>query len=1738
MDKRVATPKQTAGGGFIFEDKVVGYVLVRMLSGSSPFPANGAIERVDCQVSADGWIGFDDLLITCKKGDTLSRYALSIKSNIQFSKDAAPPELVQSAWELLLHRSSGVMNIEYDFIGLICVPHPNPPKVAIQSLIRKSRSQTPSQLAERLKVSGYASEQERNIHASCICPENAAIGLSEENKLPGHILRKMIALEYDFEDADSTDEAQAIFLCTQLVESGDIADASTLWAGICQIAQRIRQHGGLARSDLIKEARKIAQLRDLPDYARDWEKIHAWKNIELDRIRDQVTGGIKVARDTVLNQVFDSLESSRFVSIVGTSGTGKSVIAKQVAQANETKGNVLWLKGERVRHGYVEQLANHYQLSHPLAEVLKSGKSEEGLIVLDGGERLLGESDFTEMCVLLNILSIQTKGSGWRLLVTCREEAWDRVQYGLIRAFGTAINWYPVRIQYPTYETLRPVWEAFPGIRKLAVRPHLSQLMRNFKVVDLLATASAAGQNLDGASWNGESQMINWYWKQVVRDGSNGPQRDILLQNLAVENADRGRFTKPETELSAGDLAIIPDSSHLVRTDDEKGTVSFVHDLIADWARFRAILAHENGFHAYCISRFKNPHWHTALRLYGVYLLEADMTGERWKAAILANPLIRDCLLEALVFAGNSQALINGVWSVLIADKGDLLRAFLKRFQHVASIPNPEYITLASHAGIEENEARIWERIPLWMYWLGILPALAGHKEDLITFAPTETAQLSRSWLRHTGKDWPGREYAAELAVAVAQQTLRTGMYSDKTARLHYTALLEAYSNNPENVRELLLKAAARIEPTVEDGELFRNYTPPGTVTELASILGGRKVTQEPWPHGPLYRADEAFRDACFNSDAMRGIMLDAPELAQEIVLALLIEFRPPKLDNDFDTWGSRLPEAKVCLYHDHSFKPRFYNKGPFLLFLRTNPQAALNTICHLINFATERWMEASYNEEYLNAGLDAVLPSGVKRFIGDPNVYNWYHGLSLSDITSSALMAVEKWLYECLDKEEDISHWIELLLSTGRSIAFLGMLCEVGKYTPILFTKVLQPLLLIPHIYYIETIYASQGASQFGTPISYLDGESFFDSAREWDGMKHRKKTLLGIACTLFHRDPQIKKIISSERKRWQEIAEQEADDEGFSHQVQVLIATFDLCNWREIELPDGSKAFTFEEPEHLRPSPEDQKQREQNLLQLTLPITCRKMIEEGSHLKDQDIPEFIEKSKNLVAHQSDDQEVTDISPVTNSLLGTAAVLFVYHRAWLRSNPNEEAWCIEVLDQALATPLDNLEISTPMSLKSHDGELFAAEIATIIWSESPMDERAMMRIFYLVLAHDSCAGVMLRRAFERRKEIGDGFWQLTNLMIELAAIRWEIHDAQYKDEKPDFSNRIRKAKEQFLTGKFSTAMPDWGERSLRDGKPWSANNHPRYYGEEKLYLRIKIPKIDRQQIKSAFDGIFLPIQAADNSERERFYKFWDQTLIVSVAATHFYDDKGEMITESLTESGLTDDFVNWALEQLALVVGQMRSDEKPDRFWKPILELGCHAEHWVDNFLSHWFIHTKKTIKPECFMHEWKKMVDFCLESNAWNRQGWRFQTDQADLWMALIGLPRFVTTLWQEEDAAIIEEASEYFIKVSDRVLTSPHHAVHFLNWLTRASAKGVRKQLLGRIAKVGLDSSDYWWQEEHLASMMARYLALIWHEHAAALDADSELKNMFLSLVHQTAATQEPLAMELQSRIAAPS
>src|SRR5271157_2845839 len=197
--RKIATPKQTSGAGFTFEDKVVAFYLTWMLTRAAPqtFMA-GAITRLDCQVKVDGWL-LDDLLLTTSLNEQVYRYAFSIKSNVQFTSKSGPREFIRDAWRMFLHIGSEVLDLDSDMMGLICVPQPDPPITALRNLLKKAREQTPKQLTSRLGKKGYASPLELKLLTSFNCPKSisAAHGVNQLSTV--ELLKKIALVELDLD---------------------------------------------------------------------------------------------------------------------------------------------------------------------------------------------------------------------------------------------------------------------------------------------------------------------------------------------------------------------------------------------------------------------------------------------------------------------------------------------------------------------------------------------------------------------------------------------------------------------------------------------------------------------------------------------------------------------------------------------------------------------------------------------------------------------------------------------------------------------------------------------------------------------------------------------------------------------------------------------------------------------------------------------------------------------------------------------------------------------------------------------------------------------------------------------------------------------------------------------------------------------------------------------------------------------------------------------------------------------------------------------------------------------------------------------------------------------------------------------------------------------------------------------------------------------------------------------------
>jgi hypothetical protein len=242
--KKTATPKETGGGGGIFEEKVLSYFLADLLTGRASFEEpNGKISQVDTQRPAAIW-PLDDLLLTIGKPGQTHKVAFSIKSNQQFTAQGFPGDFVRSAWEQILTTSTDTFDPSVDFIGFLTSPLQPDYARDLSDLLNRAWQQAPSTLAQEINLPGLANARVRKLYQSFACPSDLAAQYSADVTITGRALSRLIWQPFDFEEQQSQRAAEVRNRLRTALVSGSASEAATLWDALCVIGKKMRPHAG------------------------------------------------------------------------------------------------------------------------------------------------------------------------------------------------------------------------------------------------------------------------------------------------------------------------------------------------------------------------------------------------------------------------------------------------------------------------------------------------------------------------------------------------------------------------------------------------------------------------------------------------------------------------------------------------------------------------------------------------------------------------------------------------------------------------------------------------------------------------------------------------------------------------------------------------------------------------------------------------------------------------------------------------------------------------------------------------------------------------------------------------------------------------------------------------------------------------------------------------------------------------------------------------------------------------------------------------------------------------------------------------------------------------------------------------------------------------------------------------------------------------------------------------------
>jgi hypothetical protein len=315
--KKKAPVQLTAGAGFRNENCIAARFLLDLLARTnSPGEKLGKIERMQWQGRDLGWL-VDDLIIECSATTGKRAAGMSIKSDRQVTGAGVPSDFVATAWAQWFGvKTERVLSGSDDVVVPMVGSLSHDVEDTWWNLLSDALRTTPDRMLARLAESAadegaQSSALQRALFASFRCPEELRNKGDAGDAAALQLLCHVRLMRFDFEATPSRDHDLALRDCQNVLRSGDSEEAKSLLSRLAAIADANRAGGSIPLAALLAKLRGEFELRDQPDYRRDWEVLDRSSRDLMADIRSQISGMAPLPRDKARAKVLDCLNGDR-----------------------------------------------------------------------------------------------------------------------------------------------------------------------------------------------------------------------------------------------------------------------------------------------------------------------------------------------------------------------------------------------------------------------------------------------------------------------------------------------------------------------------------------------------------------------------------------------------------------------------------------------------------------------------------------------------------------------------------------------------------------------------------------------------------------------------------------------------------------------------------------------------------------------------------------------------------------------------------------------------------------------------------------------------------------------------------------------------------------------------------------------------------------------------------------------------------------------------------------------------------------------------------------------------------------------------------------------------------------------------------------------------------------------------------------------------------------------------------
>jgi len=1727
-----ATLRSTSGAGFEFEDLISAWQMVKALSGEQAPAIGGVIAQLQAQVSTLGW-RIDDLLLIARATTGLRHLAISAKGNLQVTAAGLPADFVTRAWEQW-RDPQGPFDCATDGLALVTLgthrvfdPAWREVKNACSgtdtaltmSRIRSSTKQ--SRVFNSVKEPGGASDQETI-----------------------ELIRRLHVLPTDLQFTHSENKNEAIAQCRRLLVSGREDEAQALWDRLTNVANEVRLCSGTVTiPDLLSLLRGKFDLRNHPDFERDWEVL---SNITTDykaRIKTELPSGYIVPRAAEKASLQATIANQLVTVVFGESGAGKSALVKSVLDDAYPSWNQVWLGPEDLETALSAARRSALPLTHELSLVLNATVKPQNVLVIDAAERVKA-SEFVVIRQLLKaILPNANKEAActWRLVIVTQMQSWADGEATILGERKA----HPIEVEALKTDAVKLALLASPAFGWLAAHDDTVAALTNLRTLAWVISAGAAlGSNARGLVSHIEIADRLWkYWTKGRADVQ------ALMMRLAEREAAFER-SFALTELSPSDTTIFTQrpAELPLRLNERTNRIEFEHDLAADWARFQFLKEIQANTPRWA-ALAANPLWTNALRMLGQFLLRQPAeTATAWDIAFGAaeNELASDILLDALYLDPEAERFLTERVDLLLDNGAKRLTRLLSRFHHIATVPTSGGLGLNAAVGLY-MEAQ--HRSIIFGRWPPVLRFLIAQRERLAGMVLPALAKVIETWLTrapHTlrsGDPVPFRLELAEMALAMArvvQVEKGHGVIYAKCESVLYTAPLAGAADLPTEVRDWALELAGRREIDADvklriaevqlhqakahaerlrtDAEYKARHE---KLKQIPPSLGSFRECLPPWPLGARHKVDRDFRTACIKENGILPLMRAQPELAAEVLLALIIDDQPERGD------GAGRFEMDLGLAYAHDAYPTAFWKSAFFPFLQLAPETALTTLIALVNFCTERWVAESMEGRAGNApGVTLQFADGsCKMFSGGWPVFGWPQSNSTRNGNLfCALDALERWLTQRLDAHEDTTADIERIFREGDSVALVSVLLNVAKYQPSLLDGPLAALLTFPNLFSWDSARVEQIGFNFIGWNWIRGGQAMFDFARDWTLAPHRQRKFLDVVVELLLANDGIARRLQALLPTWT-LPENPKEALEF----KLILAALDEANYQTATDPaTGAESKQLVYPGDLCIEVQSwQTAHAPALAYLTVPTRCEQRLQSGRLLTDDEAAYLF----RMLQECDPEAASEDVDVRARCRSAAAGTLVALGGAWLAENPKAQKHALEVVRAGVAAVASTGEEIRRWRMGSLRDELkFVAYAVTHLWladvDRTQEWEAAVLRL--LTSGDYRAAGVVVGVAYANREQLGTAWWRLLRAGVFWSGLillaphhgdgdgverAWQVWLARLRrfplrgsNATPDDLDfkRVVAGRER-LDFQRRMRLYNAGDRTWR-GKP----EHERGGSLSDHFLEV------------LFNWLIEGDGTGDRDLDTRLVlRIWDYDATRAKARAEDKHGEYDLPSQNLGY----DTLLKLGALSIAAPEGEGRA------VWEPVLSHGPAAHYALQHFIYGLFQRLVKGDDPVAFERVWHAAVEYGLAAD-WSQPGLWFYGER--LICDLLGF-------WNEDALSRLNPGAALRMQDLYRRWATSHLArdeecvTRFCHFLTTKFGAALRPDGLCWIAAVLKEHelSTQWYREE-TGRALVELVATALSSDARALSQHAEARQALVEIAAALAAMNVPTALALQERI----